>query len=110
MEQNLFLKVHPPPSLYLFNLSYQCFLIHSFMQKGMPTMEAGKEADLWFHIQVLHVIAEKYKDEKLALLYIKDVVLRDSPHTIYPISEKITDVANEFCEACKKEIKEEKEE
>ena len=73
-------------------------------------MEAGKEADLWFHIQVLHVIAEKYKDEKLALLYIKDVVLRDSPHTIYPISEKITDVANEFCEACKKEIKEEKEE
>ena len=31
-------------------------------QKGMPTMEAGKEADLWYHMKVIHEIAEKHRD------------------------------------------------
>ena len=65
------------------------------MQKAMPTLESGREADLVYHLKVAHKMVGELRDGRTILKYIRDA-LDGTHHSFLPLQAKITEFARTY--------------
>ena len=71
------------------------FLSIFVMQKGMPTLEEGIEADLAYHMKVVHEMVGKRWEGDVIQKYIR-AALDGTQHSLLPMQIKITNVAKTY--------------
>ena len=65
------------------------------MQKGMPTLEAGRETDLVYHLKVVHEIVGELRDGRIIQKYVRDA-LDGAHHSFLLLQAKITEFAKTY--------------
>ena len=65
------------------------------MQKGMPTLEAGREADLAYHLKVVHEMVGELREGYVIQKYVRDA-LDGAHYSLLPLQAKITDFAKTY--------------
>ena len=59
------------------------------MQKGMPTLEKGREADLVYHLKVVHEMVGEHREGSVIQKYVRDA-LDGAQYSLLPMQVKIT--------------------